>query len=96
MLIKRTLVSLVVAALLCLHGYSQSADVQRINKIITRQSALEPLHFLASDELKGRATKRPEIHVAAKYIADFLKRNGVKPIAGAKDYYQSFELIFVS
>lgn len=76
----------------CSQAYSQIRDVHQINQIVTAQKALAPLQYLASDELKGRGTRRPEIHVAAKYISDYLKKNGVKEVTGTKDYYQTFEL----
>jgi hypothetical protein len=75
-----------------LHGYSQSRDVHQINEIVTPKNAFEPLYYLASDELKGRGTKRPEIHVAAKYISDYFKKHGINQVSGTKDYYQTFEL----
>lgn len=73
---------------------SQSTDVKQINKIITADEALEPLNYLASDELKGRSPKRPEIDVAAKYISSKLNQGGVKEIEGLNDYYQNFEIKF--
>ena len=43
------------------------------------------LHFLASDEMKGRNTPSPEQRIAARFIAARLQRLGWKP--GAKDGY---------
>ena len=77
-------------------AYSQSADVQRINQIITPDSALNPLHFLASDDLKGRSPKRPEIDIAANYISNYFQKAGVKEPDSSKDYFQLFELSFAS
>ena len=88
----RRLVFSLSLILFCSHSYSQSRDVQRINDVVTPNNAFEPLYYLASDELKGRATKRPEIHVAAKYISDYFKKHGVKRVKGLKDYYQDFEI----
>ncbi|RYG53482.1 MAG: M28 family peptidase [Chitinophagaceae bacterium] len=78
---------------LALFSHAQSASVQQINTIVTPEAGLQPLHFLAADELKGRSPKRPEIDVAAKYISDDLKKSGVKEIDGATGYYQSFSLM---
>ena len=48
------------------------------------------LHFIASDELRGRDTPSPELRVAARFIAARLERLGWKP--GAKDgWFQEFE-----
>ena len=71
---------------------SQSSDVKQINKIITAHAAFEPLDYLASDELKGRSPKRPEIDVAAKYISNNFVHAGVKKVQGASDYFQNFEI----
>lgn len=82
------------SAVICINliSHSQSANVQQINEIVTADSALEPLRFLASDELKGRSPNRPEIEVAANYISNYLKNSGVKEIPGAPGYFQSFNL----
>ena len=78
--------------LLSVFGYPQSAIVKQINQVITPGEALEPLRYLASDELKGRSTRRPEIEIAAKYIADFFRQSNVKSLQEAQDYFQRFEL----
>lgn len=57
--------------------------------------ALAPLHFLASDELMGRGTTRPEIHIAARYISEQFRSFALKELEGTKDYFQTFELKFV-
>ena len=76
----------------CLTVHSQKSDVKQINKITNAKTALEPLHFLASDKLKGRSPKRPEIHLAENYIANYFRKSAVLEISGAPDYFQSFEL----
>ena len=49
------------------------------------------LHFLASDEMKGRDTPSPEQRIAARYIAARLERLGWKP--GAQDgWFWNYEL----
>ena len=73
-------------------GFSQSSELQQINKIVSTDAAFEPLNYLASDDLKGRSPKRPEIDVAAKYISSNLKKAGAIEINGANDYYQTFEI----
>lgn len=80
-------------AMICV---SQTASVQEINKIVTPDAALEPLHYLASDELMGRSPRRPEINIAADFIRDQLKSFGVKDMDGAKGYFQNFDLNFVT
>ena len=92
----RTIVRAVCLATLTLTGFSQSPTVQQINNIVTADAAPEPLFFLASDELKGRSPRRPEIDVAAKYISAQLKKAGVKEVTGVTDYYQTFEINFTT
>ena len=45
--------------------------------------------YLASPELKGRATGSPELETAARFIAEKYREFGIKPADG-KDYLQSF------
>jgi hypothetical protein len=60
------------------------------------QPALNPeryltdIKFLASPEMKGRASGSPELEKAAKYIEDAFRADGLKP-AGA-GYLQPFEI----
>ncbi len=70
----------------------QAALVKEINRINTPAVALAPLRYLASDELKGRATLRPEINIAAQYISDQFRKLGVKEVPGTKNYFQPFTI----
>jgi len=45
------------------------------------------IHYLASDEMKGRDTPSPELDIAARYLATSLMRYGVQPVSG-DDYFQ--------
>jgi hypothetical protein len=63
-----------------------------IDKINTPAIGLAPLRFLASDDLKGRATMRPEINIAARYISEEYRSLGLKELPGTTDYYQNFEI----
>src|SRR5271169_1272310 len=56
---------------------------------INPKSYLADVQYLASPELKGRATGSPEIEKAAHYIASQFKSFGLKPPSG-KDYEQAF------
>lgn len=69
--------------------FAQTA-VQDINAINPQQIALAPLRFLASDELMGRGTTRPEINIAARYISEEFKSMGLKEVPGTTDYFQTF------
>lgn len=77
-------------------GSAQPNLVKDINQSMTPSVALAPLRFLASDELMGRATVRPEIHVAARYISEQFRTFGLKEVSGTTDYFQLFELKFMT
>jgi Iap family predicted aminopeptidase len=89
---------LLLVAVFCLAAHTvlaQSPVVKEINRALPAQVALAPLHFLASDELMGRGTTRPEIHIAARYISEQFRSFSLKELQGTKDYFQTFELKFV-
>lgn len=50
------------------------------------------LAFLASDELKGRATPSPGFDAAAEYIADRLQRAGLKPGGDNSTFFQHYTM----
>ena len=89
----RSLLLAITIAASFARGYSQTGAVQDIDNIITGESALKPLRYLASDELMGRSPKRPEIQLAADYIADQFRMYGVEKIETLDDYFQPFELV---
>lgn len=47
--------------------------------------------FLASEDMKGRATGSPELERAAAYIAGHFQKSGLKPLH-ADSYFQDFEV----
>lgn len=51
---------------------------------------LAHIKFLASPEMKGRASGSPELEKAAKYIEDKFRSDGLKPVGGS--YLQPFEI----
>jgi len=53
---------------------------------------LEHVKFLASDDLKGRASGSPELDKAADYIAAQFRSAGLRPMGDANTYFQKFEL----
>jgi hypothetical protein len=56
---------------------------------IDPQAYLAEVKYLASPELKGRATGSPELEKAAAYIAGLFKSFGLKPVSGT-EYLQPF------
>jgi len=75
--------------------FSCSQAQNSVNQIETRvsQDDLElNVHFLSSDELRGRATGTPEIDISAKYIADWFKAYDVSTAPGYDSYFQEFDV----
>ena len=58
---------------------------------ITAATLSERLHFVAADERAGRDTPSPGLDETARYIADHLKRWGIKP-GGDDGYFQRIPL----
>src|SRR5258708_11884960 len=56
---------------------------------ISSQNYLDDVKFLASPELKGRATGTPELEKAAEFIAARFRSFGLKPVDG-KNFEQAF------
>lgn len=84
-----------MSLLLCVAAFcasAQSAVIKQINQANPPAQALAPLRFLASDELMGRSTIRPEINIAARYISEQFRSFGVKEVPGTQDYFQTFDL----
>jgi hypothetical protein len=80
--------SLIALILVSLAGNPLLAQKETIEKVITPAEALSHFKFLAADELKGRDPLRPEIDLAAFYIANQFERYGAKPLDSLGGYYQ--------
>jgi len=79
-----------LAAVLCLAAGQQIpvSDTERAAlDRISVQSLEANLAFIASDELKGRATPSPGLDTAAAYIAEQFRKAGLEP-AGGDGYFQ--------
>ena len=76
-------------------SFAQSSLIKDIDRANSPSAALAPLHFLASDELMGRSTTRPEIHTAARYISEQFRSMELKQIDGTTDFFQTFWIRFV-
>ncbi|GHG01284.1 M20/M25/M40 family metallo-hydrolase [Thalassotalea marina] len=59
---------------------------------ISFDTMTKDITFLASDNLKGRASFSPEIDKAADYISDRFKAIGLMPMAGESSFKQTFEI----
>ena len=58
---------------------------------ISSDEYLGIIKFLASPEMRGRATGSPELEKAAAYIRDQFRGMNLKPISG-DSYYQDFDV----
>ncbi len=78
--------------LLALAALPQSGALAFAPAQINAQQYLAHIQYLASPELKGRASGSPELEKAASYIAGEFKSFGVKPADG-KNYELPFSVI---
>ena len=76
--------------------FSQPALVSQINAMNTPLTGLEPLRVLASDEMMGRGTIRPEIQMAARYIGEAFRAAGLQEVPHTNDYFQSFTIQMIT
>ena len=53
---------------------------------------LEHIKYLASPEMKGRATGSPELEKAAQYIVEKFRADGLQPPPGSKSYLEPFQV----
>src|SRR5580704_3425634 len=81
---KRWLGLLGPAALLFVAWPAYGADAK-----VDPNLYLNDVKYMASPELKGRATGSPELETAARFLAGKYREFGVKP-ANGKSYLQSF------
>jgi len=95
MLMRKTILSFVFSFAI-LFSVGQTDPVKDIDQLNSPNQALAPLRFLASDELMGRSTTRPEIYIAARYISEQFRSFGLKEVAGTEDYMQGFEIRMIS
>ena len=77
----------VVSLCLALNAFGQS-DADLVRSTVTKNDIEAHIYFLASDELRGRATGSQEIDIAANYLANNLRRYGVEPAGDNGSYYQ--------
>ncbi len=87
------LVGVSVLALLSLEGHLTQAGGAATESRFSAQEFLEPIKFLASNQLRGRANGTPELDRAAKYIAAHFRKFGLKPAGDNGTYLQRFSLV---
>ncbi|MEN7548304.1 M28 family peptidase [Rapidithrix thailandica] len=74
--------------------FAQKTDKDKTDETVQKSTIQGHIHFLASDELRGRDTGSPELKIAAKYLATTFQRYGVQPVPGANGngYFQHVSL----
>lgn len=77
-----------IAALNVSNAVAQTQTLSDINSAVSAQQVKLNVHFLSSDELRGRDTGSPEIDIAAAYIANWFQAHGVQPAYSDSSYYQ--------
>ena len=77
----------IVSLGLALNAFGQS-DADLVRSSVSKNDIEAHIYFLASDELRGRATGSHEIDIAASYLANQLRRYGVEPAGDNGTYYQ--------
>jgi Zn-dependent M28 family amino/carboxypeptidase len=80
----RRIASLALGALWGIQAFALSAT-------ISPEQYLDDIKFLASKNMKGRASGSPELEKAAAYIARHFREFGLQPIDG-KSYLQAFQV----
>ncbi|QHS54846.1 M20/M25/M40 family metallo-hydrolase [Mucilaginibacter sp. 14171R-50] len=63
---------------------------QDVNKLIKQDDVERVIKTLSADDMQGRGTFTPGIEKAAKFIESEFKAAGLKPMAGAPGYRQTF------
>jgi hypothetical protein len=80
------------AAVLFLAQLAGPSPAKESEPQFTSKEFLEPVKFLASDELKGRGDGTKELDEAADYIAKRFKTYGLKPAGDNGTYLQRFKI----
>ncbi len=88
-----TLIALLLAGSFFIQAQT---DADKVRATISKNDIEAHIFFLASDELRGRATGSAEIDIAASYLANNLRRYGVKPAGDDGSYYQQVKFEKVS
>lgn len=83
-----TVIFITFAAFFFTNVKAQSQSAETIGAVISQQQVKMNVHFLSSDELRGRDTGSPEIDIAASFIANWFRAYGVEPAYGDSSYYQ--------
>lgn len=84
------------AFLLASLSVMSQSDAEKAASTVFKSDIESQIYFLASDELKGRETGSDELKIAAAYIANNLKKNGVIPAGDNGSFYQNVPMQRIS
>jgi len=91
-LIALLLLSTTLAQTQTAHAPALPAKEVKAADVITAARLSERLYYVASDKMDGRDTPSPGLDETAQYIADNLKRWGIKPGGDDGTYFQHIPL----
>lgn len=77
----------------CFVSSAQKKLVKSITAEVKKENYASHIHFLASDEMRGRMTGTQENMIAARYIAERFRSYGVTPAPEQTDYFQEVSLV---
>ena len=90
---------LVAVAIMCFMAATAIANEKPENgrvapniETITERDVRGDVYFLASDEMVGRETLKPEIDITAAYVKSRMERAGVQPAGEDGTWYQTVKL----
>jgi len=89
---KRRNFSVCVAALLVALSTALLSSAPQVNSDLSASRYLEHVKYLASDDMKGRASGSPELDKAADYIASQFRSAGLRPMGDSNSFFQKFEV----
>lgn len=72
---------------------AQKKLVKNVNAEVSKSDYASHIHFLASDEMRGRMTGSQENQIAARYIAERFRNYGVTPVPDQDSYFQQVSLV---
>jgi hypothetical protein len=92
---KSRLTLALIAGLTLLSACTEQAIPTPKVTAMTSVQVVKDITYLASDELKGRASFSPEIDKAGEYISQRFTEIGLSPLNGQIDFKQTFKVISI-
>ncbi len=89
---KKIALLLILLTFGCIFTSNAQTEIEKVIETVKKADIEGHIYFLSDDVLKGRATGSPELKIAASYLANNLRRYGVKPNPKTGTYYQEVKL----